>query len=348
MALAQSKTVIKSIAGQAARTCWPLIEGTAELSAQLGPDRKGLEIRWFDVWNETLNQALETLPTPPGISRDQYRALVQPTRHTKRHALVLENDEPVALISLRKRNQMWEPVSFQSFVGFIAPARDLPTLGRALRALGLDIQIFGGLDDTIFETNPTSSYKYDVARVFLQTPYEEYWEQDKGKHRKHISSARKKCKRMHLIVNQKSDIEWIVSTWRDVWKDSPANETVAAPDRIAFWNTLPHESEDPTELTLQVYTLYDGDDPVAGAITTALGGGQIGQCQVQLKEYRKRGAGTHVLDLSLQHGATAGFEYHDFGGGHGYKSLWGPFSGHRYGASFRPKIFNRFDWVHPS
>ena len=346
MEWADNTAAIKSVIKQSAQALWPIAEAAAEFSNRFGSDRKGLKIFWADQWNDTLDQALQFLPPPQYVTRDQYRALVQPTEHAKVHALVMERDEPLALISLRRRKRMWEPVSFRSLPGFIAPARNLSALGRSLRALGLNIQVHGGLEATIFEAKPTTCQRYDVVRVSLQESYEEYWQKNKGKHRKHIVSARKKCKRMHLVVNQPSDIDWIVSTWSKVWRGSPNNEIVAPSDRIAFWKTLPSMSENPHKLTLQVYALYDDDRPVAGTITTALGRKQISQCLVQRQEYRKFGAGTHVLDRSLQHGATKGFELCDLGGGHGYKSLWGPNCGYRYSATFRPKVFNQLERAH--
>lgn len=343
--LSKVKQSVKTVARPAVQRARPLIDQAALLSAHMGPDRKGLEIIWQDDWTDTFDQALDSFAPPRGCTMEQYRTLLQPTEYTKRHALVLENDTPVALISLRRRNRIWEPVAYQALTGFIAPARDLPTLGRALRATGLDILIGGGLNEDVLQTGASFAHPYEVVRVDLQSDYEAYWELNDRQHYKHVSSARKKCKRMHMVVNDKNDIEWIVNTWRDVWKDSPENETVAAPERINFWNSLPTTSDNPEELTVQVHTLYDGDERAAGAIVTSIDGVQMGQCQVQLKKHRNRGAGTRILDLTLEHSAKAGFKYHDFGGGHGYKSLWGPMDGRRYYAGFRPKLLDRFEWA---
>lgn len=340
------KQVVKSTARPVARTMWPLIELAASMSSRFNPGLGTLQVVWEETWTERFDRALDLFAPPPGCTMDQYRALVQPTEYPKRHALVLENDRPVSIISLRRRKTFWEPVAYQVISGFIAPARDKKTLGRALSSLGIDLRIEAGLSADVYEMEPTYVYPYDFIRIDLQSDYEAYWNLNDKEHLKHVSIARKKCKKMHMVANEKSDIDWIVNTWRNYWKDAPENEIVAAPDRINFWNTLNTSSDDPGELTVQTYTLYLGEERLAGMVATSLDGTQTMQCLAQVPEYRRFSTGTRIQHMILEHSARAGVRYIDLGGGHGYKSYWGPHGGQRFGAGFCPKILNRLHWVH--
>lgn len=341
-----TRRLVRTCARPVAKALWPAVERAAQLTRAPGPDAKELRFVMESRLTETFDQALDMLTPPEGGTIDQYRALLQPTDVTKRHILALEKDEPVALVSLRRRRQFWEPVSFQCLPGYIAPARDKPTLGRVLQALGMDIRIDGGLEEDVLELSPPVVHAYDVVRIDLHADYEAYWEREDGKHRKHISSARKKCKRMHLETNNKRDIERIVNCWKENWKGSSSDETGAAQDRINFWNSLPTSARAHGDLILQIHALYDGDEFAAGTIATSKYGIQLGQCLAQVRKYRNRGAGTRALHLTLEHARDAGFRYHDIGGGHGYKLLWGPVNGKRYSAMFGPAFLRKLDWVH--
>jgi hypothetical protein len=78
--------------------------------------RGGLEVRWSNARTPELDQALKTLPPLPDCPHDLYRELLKPTRAQKKHALVLENGQPVALVSLRSCARHWEPVAMNMFV----------------------------------------------------------------------------------------------------------------------------------------------------------------------------------------------------------------------------------------
>tara|TARA_R110000765_G_scaffold417801_1_gene520615 strand:- start:6223 stop:7278 length:1056 start_codon:yes stop_codon:yes gene_type:complete len=338
------KRSVKTIAKPVALAARPTVEKVAFQSARLTRARQGLKVVWADTWTPTMDEALDHLPPPPGVSRDQYRELLLPTQHEKRHALVLEKDTPISIVSMRKRANAWEPVSYQALSGFVAPATDYAALGRAINSLGIELKIESGLGKEALEIGARHAWPYDVVRVFLQTDYEEHWLREDRKHMKYISSARSKCKRMHLVVDNEGDLEWTVNQWETNWASSAAQETVAAPDRIRFWKSLRTTPEMDDTMRVHTYVLYDGDKPVSGAIATSIGANQLGQCLGQLHAYRNRGVGTRVLDAALSHASAAGYEIHDFGGGHGYKSLWGPVATQRYSATFRPKLLESLQW----
>ena len=340
------KRFTKSTLRRPAKLAWPLIERASALSSQWAFQRGGCAIAQFSTWNTTLDSALEALQPPPGCTMDQYKNLVLPTEQIKRHYLMSDADGPTAVVSLRYRNGFWEPVSYQALTGFIAPARSAPDLARALRALGINIRIDAGLEFDSIKLKPDTWRSYDFARIDLRSDYKAHWNLNKKKHKRHITRAEKKCGHMRVVFNDKAHIAWVVQTWRETWAHSSANEVSAATDRLRFWNSLNTEPTRNNELCVQVCMLFEGETPVAGTVNTVMGDVITGQCIATNPDYRKYGAGTYLDYASLERFAADGYRYFDLGGGGGYKELWGPVGGERYGACFRPKIYRKLDWVH--
>tara|TARA_R110000803_G_scaffold70940_2_gene133969 strand:+ start:3581 stop:4627 length:1047 start_codon:yes stop_codon:yes gene_type:complete len=318
----------------------PAIEQAAYIDARLSRFKSGLKVVTESTWNATFDEALDHLPAPAGVTRDQYRELLQPTQHIKRHALVLENDTPLAIISVRRRNHTWEPVAYQSLPGFIAPARDLASIGRAINASGMDVTVEAGLGPEAHSMGARYHWSYDAVQVALRADYESYWNLDDGKQALFVSSARKKCKRMHLVIDGPGDLEWTIDRWKEQWAKSPDNQIAAAPDRIRFWKSLGTCSDESSGLKTRTFALYDGNIRVAGLIATVSDKTLLDQCVGHLPKYRNRGVGTRTFDAALAQCVVDGFEYFDLGGGHGYKSLWGPVATKRYAALFRPRLIN--------
>lgn len=303
--------------------------------ALLAKRAKGVRVVWFEHWNASLDTALDHLPPPPGCTRDQYRELVQPCAVPKRHALVTQHETPIAIISLRRRLKKWEPVSVQVITGFVAPARDMTALRVALNALDEEVHVPFGLGSEIGDMAPRVSWPYDFVQVDLQSDYKSYWLRDKRKHYKHVRSAEKKCAGMDIRINGEGDLEWIVNRWREQWANDPEQEICAADDRTRFWKSLGTPSRASGLLGVQTVQLLDGDVRVAGVIDTYLGDEVQGQCMARLDEYRRAGPGTRALLASMEHSAAVGFKSLNMGGG-GYKNLWAPVGGQRWGAVFRP------------
>lgn len=327
------------------RAAQPRVASAAARSTQKHMQKQGVSIRWAREWNNDLDQALDHLPAPPNCTRDQYRNLLLPTVAEKRHALVSLKDEPLALISLRRRTTVWEPVAYQSLTGYIAPAKDLASLGLALNALGLEISMTG-IGDEAHQLGARHVWPVQIPQVRLQEDYEAYWRQSKGNKQLYtVRSARRKCGHMEVCVDREGDLEWVVDQWVEKWKDHPENETIIRDDRIRFWNSLERPQEDPTQMTVHAIVLRKGDTPVAGVVHSRIGDTLLYQCTARDPNYDKLGVGVAVLDASMQWAAAQGYARLDMGGGGHFKELWAPIGTTRNIVHFCPKIIDTFNRI---
>lgn len=295
---------------------------------------RGVQIAWFDVWNSTLDQALDALPAIPGCDRDLYRELTQPTSARKRHALATENGQPTAIISLRRRRLYWEPVAYQALPGVIAPASSAASLGRALHALGVEVRIEAGLDKSVVDLNPRSYWSPDNYRVDLEDDYEARWSRN---HRKNVRKACQRCDEfMRLRVNDVGDLEWCCAQWGRVWESNDAEETVAVEDRLRFWRAFMKRQTADSPIQFQTLALLDGDRRTAGTVLMCREGIVLGQCIVRDPEYDGFWVGVRIMEASIEWAASAGYRQFDLGSGQDYKQSWGEPVAGRYGAIFRP------------
>ncbi|PBC08752.1 GNAT family N-acetyltransferase [Mesorhizobium sp. WSM3859] len=296
---------------------------------------RGVNITWFDVWNSTLDQALDALPAIPGCGRDLYRELTQPTSVRKRHALATENGQPTALISLRRRRQYWEPVAYQALPGVIAPSSSPSALSRALHALGTEVRIEGGLKADVADLRPRTFWSQERRQVDLQSDYEALWT---SKHRNNVRRARKRCDEfMQLRIDDEDDLEWCCAQWGRMWESNDANETVAAEDRLRFWRAFMKSQTRDSPIQFHSLHLLDGDRRTAGNILMCQDGVVLGQCIVRDPEYDHCSVGVRSMDSAIQWSASVGQRWFDLGGGSDYKRLWGESLSLGYGAIFRPK-----------
>jgi hypothetical protein len=280
-----------------------------------------------------------------GCTRDQYRELVQPTDVPKRHALVLEDDNPIAAISLRRRNQYWEPVTYQALPGAIAPATDHSALGRALNALGIEVRVSAGLAADAYDLNARHVFPYEAHQVALKTDYEAHWRQ-RSTFLRDVRRARKKCADMDVRIDGDGDLEWIVTRWQEMWADNPEQETVATPDRLRFWKAVARGHRRTDEFGINTVQLVLGDKRIAGAVYIRHQDTVIQQCQSRTADYEDSGVGTRTVEASVEWAVSAGLSCLDLGGGE-WKKRWGPATATRYAAQFRPLIINSLRRVYP-
>lgn len=340
------KSVILAAGRPVVGTFWPAIEASARVAAAASrPD--SIELEEHDAWSEELDQILQDLPEPVGCSRDAYRQLCLPTPYRKRHLVFREAGETIALVSVRRRRNYWEPVSYQALPGFIAPARDNDALTRALRAAGIEINISAGLDQSVETLGPDVVYSYDVNSLDLRADYETHWEQDKRKHLNSVRKARRKCADFEIVVDGDDDLEWGLSAWRDMWADDKEEEVCAYQDRLRFWQAIRDERRDvETDIRLHTLSVRDGDRITSCVIFISRGKRLFWQCTSRDFEYNKFGVGTYALDAALQWAREQGFQSADLAGGGGFKAQWAPVSGKRYGAIYRPgpiRFFRKFN-----
>lgn len=323
----------KQVSGLIAGLAAPAVISASRIATSLtsGPTKTA----WFDTWTPTLDQALDALPAIPGCAHDVYRELTQPSEAVKRHALVTEHGQPTAVISLRSRRRYWEPVAYQALPGVIAPAASPAALGRALRALGIEVRIEAGMDADVQDLNPTTSYAYDARQVELQTDYEALWT---SKHRNNVRRARKRCDEfMQLRIDGEGDLEWCVHQWRSMWEGDEEEEIVAAGDRLRFWQAFMRGQTADSLIQFHTVHLLDGERRTAGHVLMCKDGVVRGQCITRDPEYDHCAAGVRSMDSAIAWAAGAGHRLFDLGGGSDYKRLWGEALGKRYGAIFRPK-----------
>jgi hypothetical protein len=330
------KAAIKAYLGYGVRAAWPAVETLSRVGSQCL--QHGIEIRWTDTWDRTLDEALEALPLVQNCPRDLYRELVQPTAVPKRHALVSERGVPLALISLRRRKRYWEPVPYGSIPGAIAPATELSALGRALNALGVEVRVPAGLDTSAHKLDASHVYAYDVYQVDLKGDYEAHWR--KKKHLSTVRRARARCADMQCRIDGDGDIEWTIDQWQRMWADAPDQAVVGAEDRTRFFGALAKAPPKETQMRVHTVQLLAGSRRVAGAVHLCRGDTVLFQCIARDLEFEDSWVGTRVIDASIEWAVANGFACFDLAGGAGYKRWWGPPSSFRHGAIFRSPIFN--------
>ncbi len=315
---------------------WPAIEAGARALSRMNRV-SGEIVQVSDRLTDEHVAALEMLPSPPGCTRGTYLTLLKDTEYQKRHVLVRRADEPVALLSLRRRKSFWEPVTQQCLPGFIAPAEDEQALKAALKYSGLEVAVSSGLASSAASLEPSVQYGYDVYGVRLDADYEAHWSLNKRRCRNSIQKARRKCKQFDVVVDGPDDLEWGLAAWRDMWKDDPEAEVCAYPDRLNFWRALrdaPPAGRD--QLGLRTLCVRDGDRIVACVIFLSCGDKLMWQSTSRSFDYDAYGVGTYALDRAIEWAREQGFKLVDLAGGGGFKADWAPVIGQRYGAEFRP------------
>ena len=88
--------------------------------------RQGLTTKFFDDWQPEFDGILEALPETEMLSHELFRALMTSTNSSpKMIILVTENTtNPVALVGLKNRGEVWEPVTHWLVPGVLFPIKD--------------------------------------------------------------------------------------------------------------------------------------------------------------------------------------------------------------------------------
>jgi len=342
------KRHIKAAMRPLVRALRPAVEIVSRTWPQRAPGAP--TIQWFDSWTPELDAALAQLPEVQGCDRDHYRLLTQPGEFPKRHAFATENGAPSALISLRRRTTYWEPVTYQALPGVIAPASSPAALGRALAALGVEVRVNAGLTADARALSPDVLNEYEICEINLRSDYEAYWTQHKGWQRRAVQRARNRCADMQTRVDNPDDLQWIISQWREMWRDDPTREVVAAPDRLRFWPAILGGSPKESRVGVHTVQLLEGDRRVAGVVLVRTDDKLLFQCSSRDGAYDNLGAGTRVMEAAIAWAAGTGASTFFLGGGSSldYKEKWAPKNGVRYEAIFRPKLFQYLHKLDPS
>jgi hypothetical protein len=327
---------VKAVLSPVVRAAWPVVQTIGELEARTM--RGAVDVRWSNEWTAEFDDAIEALPALADCPHDLYRELLKPTSAVKRHALVRENGETTAIISLRNCARHWEPVSYQCLPSVVAPAIDAGALERALKALGMEVRIPAGMGADIADLKPSDRWAYDCHKIDLEADYEAYWRD--RKRLKRIRRSLRDTEHLQRRVDGPGDLEWIVEQWREQWKDDPSQEVVAADDRLNFWAALAKRRD--TALSLHTLMLTDGDRRASGFVVLCKGDVASTQCSSRDMAYPDSGTATYLF--AVEWAKEAGHRTLDLGSGV-YKRDWGPSGGQRYGAVFRPRVMSALSWA---
>ena len=285
-------------------------------------------------WNAELDGVLAVLPPLADTSVEAYRELLRPTDTAKMHVAAFDGDEPVCLLTLRRRGTFWEPATHQCLPGRIAPARSVEDLGRVLRSAGVEIRVESGLGEWSRDLGARWCYPYDVYQVDLHSDYRAYW-REKGR-KKSIRTAQKRTAHLDVAVDAPGGLDRTIERWHDSWQGHEREEVTAAPDRLRFWSAL--RDAPPSDDSWRVHTieLLDGDRAAAGTILLVRDGVASFQCVVRDPADERAMVGTRIVEVAVDWCRDQGLDTFDLGGGGGYKRWWGPPTVQRYGVIFRP------------
>jgi hypothetical protein len=177
---------------------------------------------------------------------------------------------------------------------------------------------------------PTAVTPYAFYRANLRENFEEHWRKEDRLYT--IRKARKRTAGLKVRWDHPADVDWIVKTWTEMWSDDPAQQTLAAADRLVASRMLLQRGQ------LHSVALLDGDEPVAGATHVVRGKALLFHCNARDRSRGPQAVGTRVLDETFQWAAANGFESFDLGGGMDYKRWWAPTAGERYHLRFCPPL----------
>jgi GNAT superfamily N-acetyltransferase len=285
----------------------------------------GLKVSWFEQWNSSLDEALQTLPEMDNCPHELYRLLLQnPASVLKRTALVTERGTPVAVVGLRQKSRSsWELLTQWIIPGAIFPAQP-EYLIPALEALGTEVWVawwrVGAPPPPgrwIRSMRCTPTY-----RMHLTEDYEAYWRENK--YYKTIRNKRNRCLDFKLVVNSPGSAEWTIKNWESKWRADPHIVDPALTDRIVAAQYLENHGR---HFTLW---LLDQDIPIGGATLTAHNDDLVAGVIYREPEYEWHGVGVRLIDLSFSFAAENGFKLLDIGGGQDYKKHWAPHEGEHW------------------
>jgi hypothetical protein len=289
--------------------------------------RHGFRCHWFKRWSPTLDDALQALPPLEDCPPEVFRELAtNPTEAPKRLGLVVKADQPVAVLSLRKRKDFWEPVTSMAI-----PAVNLPAapgaLGDALRACGLRVSIEELYGDPAL-LRPTVSHTWDVYVVRLQEDYEQHWR--RSKLNRSVAHARNRTAHLSVEVDDFADVDWTIDRWAEIWRHNPEELWTTASDMKVAARWLMESGR------VTTVSLRDNGERLAGIYLIARGSLIHGMVDARAVQLRTDHTGTRICDVAMEIARDKGFEKFDIGGLVDYKKRWAPAEGTRSTVFFEP------------
>jgi hypothetical protein len=288
-------------------------------------------VHWFRAWEPSLDEALAELPELPTCPHETYRAICEnPGRSSKRIALVLADDSPVALVGLRRRGpHSWEPVTQWIVPHAICPARDedvLPALVALRRELAVVWWRMGSpprhpwIRDEV--AVPVHRLRIDERVAHWRTVRQ--W--------RNVVAARRKCADFTVSVDDSGAAEWVIrncTLLRGNADDARLEDRLLAArhlERAGIMHTVTLSRGG--ERSAGASILADGDTVTAGLFHREPVAGNLP-------------TGVRLIDATFDLAEALGFLTYDLGGGHAYKAKWAPQEGMRYSLRVAPPAMSR-------
>lgn len=288
-----------------------------------------MQARWFNSWGPELDRALENLPALSGLSHDDYRALAQNVGPTaKRHAIVSSKGEVCSVVSLRKRQHYFEPVTSLCMPTVVVPTNGEPLLS-VLRATGIEVRVpeFFGPPSTF---PASATLPFDIYSVDLQSEYERHWKENG--YWKAMRNIRNRTAHLDVRADEPSDLDWVLDQWVVNWQTDPLNMGSAAPDMRMLWKRLREQGR------IQTVAIAEGDEVLAAVVSLIENGSLLGLCTARVPDRPTYSLGTKLLDATFEVGRSAGYHAYDLGGWSDYKHRLAPMTGERYSITLRPPL----------
>ena len=281
---------------------------------------RGPQVRWYDRWQPSLDEALSALPSPELCPPELLRELFEVCPVQKRVAQLDLAGEPLAVVPLKYTGGIWQPITTWVLPGTLFPAR----AGHEIRALAaLRMPIFVGwwrqsapppADATIVQRRDVPAY-----RLACKEEDEPHWRQS-GLLNK-VRRARKRCATLRVEINRPGSAQWTIENWGRQWATEGHAYVPDTPERLAvtrWW--------EPRGRHVCV-ALLDGDEIAASATVFVQNRDVIGLSVYRRREYDQLLIGTRLFDAVHQWALRSGMDLIDFGSDHDYKKDWAPQAG---------------------
>jgi hypothetical protein len=271
-----------------------------------------LKVEWHQRWTSRLDDALAALPEMPSCPNELLRLLCEARADVKKRiALVLDAGQPVALIALRRRFDLWESVCDGIVPHALAPL--LPGRWDAPRALGVLLKVNEWLPEVATHREIKARY-----RVATDVDFDALWKRQHNA--ESVARARNRCDReggFTFEVDATGAAEWVIGGWRDRWADDRFGEAQIADDVLMAASYLGARGR------YHAFRLMHGNRPVAGVTMLPFDGVLYFMQSHRDEAYERFGVGTRLFELFFRWTATSPYRAVDLGAGE-YKERWAP------------------------
>jgi hypothetical protein len=289
-----------------------------------------VNIRWFDEWNDALDQALVALPQMESCPHDLYRLLAMTkSRAEKRFALVGERDAPLAVVALRRRHRHWQLVCDGVVPYAAAPAVE-GRLWDAIGALGVYVRLVewpGPLPAARNVRFPEYMPNYAVS---TRIDFDAHWA-EKG-NKDWLRKMRNRTARLGSVefeIDAPDAATWTIERWHEKFEGDEMGETLTTEDALTATRWCMEHGR------MRSFRLLIDGRPVAGMNMFLHGTTMATTHSYSDPAYAQAGVGVHLHELMFRWAADSPYERVDMGCG-AYKGRWADVSGTRTSFAIAP------------